>query len=174
MTNARLGRQLFVQCPNEVGTLAKVCQVFAGRGINIHSMCAYEQQNKGYFWLITDNLSQGADELRKMGYTVQEQDVMLVDLENRPGSLAPVAKVLGDAQINIHTCYFTSPGTGGNVTCCFHTANNKKALDTLQHWTPAGAYAPGAVQRPQPGAGQSSGQKPQPGIQPKQTTKKVA
>ena len=131
MPNARLGKQLVVQTPNEVGTLAKVSQVFATKGINILSLCAYEQQNKGQFCIITENNSQGADELKKMGYTVAEKDVVLVEIENRPGTLAPVAKLLGDSHINVQNCFFTT-GHGNTVTCVFTTADNQKAMQMIQ------------------------------------------
>ncbi len=133
MTHVRSGKQLYIQCPNEPGTFAKVGYVFANAGINIISMSAYGEGNKGYVWIVTENNQRSVDELRRLGYTVQENDVVLVEVENRPGTFAPIARILGDAHINIDNCYFTTQPTGGGTSLCvFHTANNRQALALLQ------------------------------------------
>lgn len=53
-----------------------------------------------------------------------------VPCENRPGALAEIAKVLGDAKVNILCCLTTTSGTQGETNFVVDNANTaKKALD---------------------------------------------
>ncbi len=55
---------------------------------------------------------------------------LTVPCENRPGTLAHIAKVLGDAKVNILSCLATTSGTEGSVQLVVDNANKaKKALD---------------------------------------------
>ena len=55
---------------------------------------------------------------------------LTVPCENRPGTLAHIAKVLGDAKVNILSCLGTTSGSEGSVQVVVDNANKaKKALD---------------------------------------------
>ena len=55
---------------------------------------------------------------------------LTVPCENRPGTLAHIAKVLGDAKVNILSCLGTTSGTEGSVQVVVDNVNKaKKALD---------------------------------------------
>ncbi len=55
---------------------------------------------------------------------------LAVACENRPGTLAHIAKVLGDAKVNILSCLGTTSGTEGSVQVVVDNVNKaKKALD---------------------------------------------
>ena len=129
---ARLGKQLIVKTPNKVGTLAAVSNTMAAEGINILCLGAVEQGNEGHFWIVTDNNTTGAERLKSKGYTVQEKDVVLVEIGSEAGTLAPVAKVIGDCPINVHNCFFTTPKGSGNVLIVLTTENNPKAVQVIQ------------------------------------------
>jgi len=49
-----------------------------------------------------------------------------VPCENRPGTLAHIAKVLGDAKVNILSCLGTTSGTEGSVQVVVDNANKAK------------------------------------------------
>ncbi|MCI0402264.1 MAG: ACT domain-containing protein [Acidobacteria bacterium] len=54
---------------------------------------------------------------------------LTVPCENRPGTLAEVAKVLGDAKVNILSCLTTTSGTQGE--CHFLVDNVNRAKKAL-------------------------------------------
>ncbi len=55
---------------------------------------------------------------------------LTVACENRPGTLAHIAKVLGDTKVNILSCLATTSGTEGSVHVAADNINKaKKALD---------------------------------------------
>ncbi len=56
---------------------------------------------------------------------------LTVSCENRPGTLAHVARVLGDAKVNILSFLTTTSGAEGSVQLVVDNANKaKKALDS--------------------------------------------
>ncbi len=55
---------------------------------------------------------------------------LTVSVENRPGTLAHVARVLGDAKVDIRAFLTTSAGSAGSVQVVVDNVNRaKKALD---------------------------------------------
>ncbi len=55
---------------------------------------------------------------------------LTISVENRPGTMAHVARVLGDAKVDIRAFLTTSAGSAGSVEVVVDNANKaKKALD---------------------------------------------
>jgi len=62
---------------------------------------------------------------------VVENDVLMIDGDNRPGSLASIAHKLSKAKINIEYAYLaTSPGSKRGLAIV-RPSNVKKALEIL-------------------------------------------
>lgn len=98
-------KQLSVTMENAPGVLAKLCSAFSQRKINILAFTSSEQQGKSLVRVIVDRLPAAKTTLQAIGYTYAEEEVLGVRLPNRPGTLARVAKALGDAGININYAY---------------------------------------------------------------------
>ena len=98
-------KQLSVTMENTPGTLAKMCSAFAQRKINILAFTSSEQQGKSLVRVIVDRLPAAKTTLQAIGYTYSEEEVLGARLPNRPGTLAKVAKTLGEAGININYAY---------------------------------------------------------------------
>src|SRR5262249_13600803 len=68
---------------------------------------------------------------RRCGMAKTKQFTITVD--NQPGAVARIAKVLGDAKVNILALLGTAQGTGGTVQLVAEDAKKaKKALDAVQ------------------------------------------
>jgi len=57
-------------------------------------------------------------------------DVLVVEFENKVGTLAPVVKLLGSNRIHIHYAYGSS-GDGFKIVGIFSTSDNEKARDLI-------------------------------------------
>jgi hypothetical protein len=64
-----------------------------------------ESTNYSMIRLITDNPEKAVEVLGKAGYKVKMQDVIGLVLENKPGILNKISRILGDAGINIAYTY---------------------------------------------------------------------
>jgi hypothetical protein len=61
---------------------------------------------------------------------IQDQSVIMVETENRPGALEQVSRIIADAGIAIYYFYATT-SSGKTATSVFKTADDKKAIKVL-------------------------------------------
>lgn len=90
-----------VVVPDRPGELAKVAAALAGKGVNIDAISAHTAFGKGYVAVLPAEPGRARDALKGAGLTFTERTVLTVQLEDRPGTLAELAKRLGAAGVNI-------------------------------------------------------------------------
>ncbi len=117
----------FLLCPIRLGFFSEVSGALTKARVNIDALCAYEMEDKAYFMLAADSPVRATKALAPLGGEIKEEEVVAVEMPNRPGELEKVAKKLADAGININLIYGTT-GTGKASTCFFKTGDNKKAI----------------------------------------------
>ena len=130
MARAILANELHFEVKNEIGILGRVTLTLAATGIYIIHMCAYSVKNKGYFQIITKNNKKAKELLKPLAPKIEERDVLVVEFENKVGTLAPVVKLLGSNGIDVEYVYGTS-GDGFKIVGVFSTADNQKAAELI-------------------------------------------
>lgn len=130
MAKARKVKQLSFTMPDRAGLLSEVTASIAGAKVNINAICAYGMENKAYFMVNTETNAKAKKSLVKSGITIQEEDVVAVEMPNRAGELQKVAKMIADAGININYMYGTT-GAGRSSTCVFKTTDDAKAIKVV-------------------------------------------
>jgi hypothetical protein len=105
--------ELALRLPNSPGALARVCDVLAVDRININAMML---EPTGTMRLMVDNPTLAAGILRERHYEVSLRDVLVVQLGNRAGAIAAVARMLSSAGINLDYVYVTVPETLAHAT----------------------------------------------------------
>ena len=95
--------EIFVLLDNKPSTLGNLCTYLAEEEINIEAIGVFHDTAKIY----VKNLNKTVKLLQKLNYTIELRDVLLIDIENRPGALAEITTKLGDEGINIDYCYGT-------------------------------------------------------------------
>jgi len=123
-------RELSIQIENRPGTLAKVCQALAGRGVNIVAFQASTAERRSQIHLV-ENLGAAKMVLAAEGLIYTEGEVVQIALRNLPGELARVASRLAEANININYAY------GGNALLFFGVAEVGRAVKILDQATAA-------------------------------------
>lgn len=105
--------QLNLSLENEIGTLARLCRDLAHGGVNLLAISAPETgREKGIVRLLVLNRDVATRALSKAGYGFVEEQVLFVELTNRPGALAKAVEKLARAHINVRYAYATaSPRT---------------------------------------------------------------
>ena len=108
-----IATQLHLPLDNEIGTLARLCRDLAHGGVNLLAISAPEsgQQNAGIRLLVV-NRDLAVRALSKAGYLFSEEQVLFVEVTNRPGALARAVEKLAKAQINIRYAYATASPRG--------------------------------------------------------------
>lgn len=101
--------QLNLPLDNEIGTLARLCRDLAHGGVNLLAIAAPETgRDKGGIRLVVMNRDIAVRALSKAGYLFGEEEVLFVELTNRPGALAKAVEKLAKARINIRYAYATA------------------------------------------------------------------
>ncbi len=98
-------KQLLVGMENRPGTLATMCSALAEKNVNIIAMMSSERGGKSLVRMTVDKLPVAKRALQAIGYPYTEEQVLVTKVPNRPGTLAAVAKRLGDAGVNIDYAY---------------------------------------------------------------------
>ena len=130
MARATLTQELHFEIPNETGILGQVTATLALAGVYIIHLSAYEVNKKGYFQIITRDTRKAKQALASLAPKSVERDVVVVEFENKVGTLAPVARLLGSNDIGVHYVYGTS-GDGFKIVGVFSTDDNKKAVEII-------------------------------------------
>ncbi len=132
--NVQLGKEIVVSVTNKVGVLAEISKMLADGGINIEGVAGYAaSDNTARLMLVTSDTTRSVDALKKKGYTtVKENDVIMLDLENKPGALKGVTAKLAAAKIDIRYIYATTCTGGCASRLILATNNNAQALANLK------------------------------------------
>lgn len=132
MARAALSKELHVEARNETGLLGMVVSALAQEAVYIVHLCAYSVSERGYLQLVVreEDLEKARKALSLYVDSVEERDVVIVEFENKTGTLSPVAKVLGNHDIFIDYVYGTS-GDGFKIVGVFSTTDNVKAVEVI-------------------------------------------
>ncbi|MDZ4178262.1 MAG: ACT domain-containing protein [Coriobacteriia bacterium] len=98
-------RQLSVFIENKAGRVSEVTQILGTAGVNIRGFSVSDTAEYGILRLVVDRPDDGKAALREHGFTVKENDVICIRLDDAPGSLASVLRVVSDAGVNIEYVY---------------------------------------------------------------------
>lgn len=132
-----LGEEITITTMNKVGILADVAMMLANKGVNIESALGYEVGLTAKLLLVTNANLIIVNELKKKKYrSVKETEVVLVDLENKPGALKVVATEMKENGIDIKYMYLTpcTCTTKGSSRMILQTSNNEKAMVALSKY----------------------------------------
>jgi hypothetical protein len=130
MGKAKKAKQLSFEAKDKVGVLAEITAALAAAKVDITAICAYGMDREAYFMLITNANAKAKKALGKLGFKVEDEDVVLAELPNKPGALQQVAQQIADGGINIHYMYGTA-GSGKTSTGIFATNNDTKAIKVI-------------------------------------------
>lgn len=130
MAKAKKVKQLAFTLPDRAGLLAEVTTVLAGAKVNINALCAYGMEGTAWFTVIPDSMAKAKKALLPWGVELREEEVVGVELPNKPGELQKVAKKIAEAGINVEYAYGTT-GTGKAGIVVFKTADNAGAVKVI-------------------------------------------
>jgi hypothetical protein len=100
--------QLVVALADKPGTLAALCSVLGNAQVNIIAIYAPEANGKGKARVMVVDLAGAKAALKDAKIKFSEEDVLDVELDNKPGAFAELAGKLAKARINITYAYATT------------------------------------------------------------------
>lgn len=136
MARALINKELQFETKDETGTLGFITIALKTAGVNIVHMVGYSVDRKAFFKIVVSDPDKAKKVLSAEIKNVMIRDVLIVEFENKLGTLSMVAKILGSNNIGIEDCYGTS-SDGFKIMGVFSTDDNAKAMKLINE-TPAG------------------------------------
>ncbi len=91
------------------GTLADVGEALGKAGINIEGLCGFPSEGKGVLHLLVEDEPTARRALEEAGLQVHsERQVLILDVEDRPGEFGSICRRIANAGINIDLVYLAT------------------------------------------------------------------
>jgi hypothetical protein len=102
-------KNLTVILEDRPGTLAEVGETLGEAGINIDGLCGFPCAGVGTFHILVEDGDGARAALEAAGQTVQEmREVLVVEMENKPGEFGRICRLIAEAGANINLVYAAS------------------------------------------------------------------
>jgi hypothetical protein len=127
----QITKQLAIFLDNRPGTLARVADALAAAKINIYAISTSDTVDHSVIRLVLSDYRKAMRLFEEHGTLVVEGDVLMIEGDNKPGSLARIAHKLADKKINIEYAYCATPPDAKKGLLILRVGNAKKALKVL-------------------------------------------
>ena len=127
----QLATQLALFLDNRPGTLARVCDALSEAKINIYAISTSDTVDHIVVRMVLSDPRKALLIFEEHGTLVVETDVLLIEGDNKPGSLARICRKLATAKINIDYCYCATPPDARKGLLILRVNNAKKAMKAL-------------------------------------------
>ena len=124
-------KQLALFLENTPGTLARLADALAEAKINIYAISTSDTVDHSVIRIIVSDYRKALNMFESHGTLVIEDDVLMMEGDNKPGSLARIAHKLGDAKINIEYAYSATPPDAKKGLLILRVQDVKKAMKVL-------------------------------------------
>ena len=124
-------KQLAIFLENRPGTLARVCDALAREKINIYAISTSDTVDHTVIRMVVSDYRRAMHVFEEHGTLVVEDDVLMIEGDNRAGSLARIAHRLAKAKINIEYAYCATPPNAKKGLLILRVTNATKALKAL-------------------------------------------
>ncbi len=116
---------------NKPGELARVTEALAQSAINVRGLATEKHGAKPIVKVITDDEVSTRRSLERAGFGFEEFEVVMLDLIDRPGEIAKVARKAAKAGLNIESVFLIGKQNSA-ASLAIITNDMKKAKDVLR------------------------------------------
>jgi len=127
----QITQQLAIFLENRPGTLARVCDELAAAGINIYAVTTSDTIDHSVIRMVVSDPRRAMLIFEEHGTLVVEDEVLMVDGDNKPGTLARICHTLAKAKVNIEYCYSATHPDAKRGLLIVRASDAKKALKVL-------------------------------------------
>jgi len=102
-------KDLTIELDEKVGSVASAAEALGKAGVNIEGICGFVVGGKGVGHVLVADPGKARQALQTAGARVTgEQDVLILDIEDKPGSLGKLTRKIADAGVNLNTVYLAT------------------------------------------------------------------
>jgi len=123
-------RQLSVFLENKTGYLNEMLAILAKNSINIVALTVADTSDYGIVRMIVSDPQLALDKLREERFIVRIHDILSLEMDAAPGSLARILDLFNEQDIAIEYVYAFSFGSKSILV--FRTNNREKAVEVIK------------------------------------------
>ena len=123
--------QLALFLENKPGTLARMCDSMEEAKINIYALTTSDTVDHTVVRMIVSDTRKAMLMFEEHATLVVENEVLMIEGDNRPGSLAQIAHKLSKAKINIEYAYCATAPNSKKGLLILRPSDCKRALKAL-------------------------------------------
>ena len=104
-----MSKDLVVVLEDRPGTLADMGEALGNANINIDGICAVTFEGGAAVHILVEDAAAAKKALEEKGIKVSgDREVLVLDSEDRPGSIGEIARKLADGGVNIDLAYLAA------------------------------------------------------------------
>jgi len=135
LKKAAMAKQISITVTNKIGVLDIMARYLAERGINIEAISGFEipGSDNALIMLVVDDTRHATEALKERDFgSIEINDVIVLELDNKPGALQTITGFLAHKAINIRHIYATTSHDTWYVKVILSTSDNTKAFIILR------------------------------------------
>jgi len=102
-------KDLMFILPYQAGTLAQLTAALSEAGVDLHGCSGQQFGPEGIIHLLVEDAAGAREAASRAGFVVRgEHDVIVADIEDRPGALAGLLAPLAEAGIDVNLTYLAT------------------------------------------------------------------
>lgn len=123
--------QISVAIENAVGKLYEITNALGEAGVNIRALNLVETVDFGTLRMIVSDVATSQRVLKEMQVPVHLDEVVAVELEDKPASLASFLKIIAEAKISVSHVHAIIGSVSGQAIMLFHFGDNDRAIEVI-------------------------------------------
>jgi hypothetical protein len=108
-----MSTDLMVILEHRPGELARLGEIAGEAGVSIRGLAAFTGEGRGVVHLLVDDqaVARCREALERAGMGIADQrEVLVVEIEDRPGALGELTRQLAEANVNVELAYTAAGG----------------------------------------------------------------
>jgi hypothetical protein len=124
--------QISVFLENKEGRIYEVCELLGKHKINIDALNIAESEGFGVLRMIVNKPKAAMTALKEKGFSANQTAILAVEVEDRPGGLADVLKIISTNKLNVEYMYGFTIRKSDRAMMVFRFDDPDKAAEILQ------------------------------------------
>lgn len=125
--------QISVFLENRAGQFAEITHILAENHIDLRAISIAESTDYGVLRMIVDNAEKTTSILMQHGYLLSMTPVLVIEVPDKPGGIAPVLAKIAEGNIDIEYMYSLFTHIDGKAYIVFRVAETEKFLALLKN-----------------------------------------
>ncbi len=125
-------KQISIFLENSPGRLFEATKALGDAGINLRALTLAESTDFGVLRLLVSDVATARRIMMEKHLPARVDEVVAVEIDDRPGSLAGILKPLLDARINVSYMYAFTGFSSGRAVMIFRFTDNDEAERVLK------------------------------------------